>query len=247
MRKVILITVVCAFVAAPGLASPYGTVKVKYTGVGPGDNMTIYSSGNPGGITVEAGIYNLNLMEASASIPTNWVPYLTGDVDSFCIDVYQGPPGSHLIYDVNPLDEAPLSPDPMQPMGPTKAGHLAALLDANWKDSLTDVEARNLQLAVWEIVDEQTTDAAGDYVFDVKKNSSTAGNFYIADDTVAGAVNSLLSGLGTASFGSKYVGLSKNTDTTTYQDFVVKVPLPAAALLGFLGLSAAGIKLRKFA
>jgi hypothetical protein len=31
------------------------------------------------------------------------------------------------------------------------------------------------------------------------------------------------------------------------QDFIVQVPLPGAILLGFLGLTAAGLKLRRFA
>ena len=55
-----------------------------------------------------------------------------------------------------------------------------------------------------------------------------------------------------AAFGGKYVGLSNDDvnypkEPGNYQDWVVKVPVPGAVLLGLLGLSAAGIRLRKYA
>lgn len=247
MRRVVLAVVLCAFLAVPGLADIYGTVGVKFTGVDPTGTMKIVSSGHTG--TVYAGVYNLDLTNPQGT-PAGWQPYLTGSVASFCIDIHQYAPtqgtGPHT-YDVRSLDDAPQAPGDWE-MGLLKAGYLAQLLNQNWMDSLTSAQARNLQLAVWEIVDEQLVDDTGKYVFDVLQTSGERGNFYIDNNTVAGTVNSMLDDVmaaGPAAFLGRYVALTNNVGTNNYQDFVVRVPVPGAFLLGLLGLSAAGIKLRR--
>jgi len=136
--------------------------------------------------------------------------------------------------------------------------------------TVDNLHAAALQTAVWEIVDEGSQlpssdlgppdpDPAG---WDTRKivldgtqwvqNDSDRGNFYVGNLNVANEANHLLNSIAPngCTFTGAYVALSNPSlldKDTNYQDYVVKVPLPAAALLGFLGLGAAGLKLRKFA
>ena len=149
-------------------------------------------------------------------------------MQSFCIDLQDNTVGSTQTYDVTALKDAPdLS---FGPMGAAKATELAELLYENWVPGMTNAQLLSLQVAVWEV-----TADGGTGTFDLTADSFTASN--------AGAVTMLGTIDGGYAPTSLFVGLSN----TSYQDYVVKVPLPGAVLLGFLGLSAAGIKLRKFA
>jgi hypothetical protein len=122
-------------------------------------------------------------------------------------------------------------------MNSAKAIDLAELLHVNWTGNLTAARAAGIEAAVWEIVNEDS----GTY------NVST-GNLQVYNNAaVVSAANDMLSyltpDLQQVDYRGEFVGLS----STAYQDFVVKTPLPGAVLLGFLGLGAAGMKLRRFA
>ncbi len=273
MKKIALITVVCAFVAAPVMAAPYGTVLVDEISTSPQTTLTVYSSSFPSGIGAYVGQYNLTLKDST--VPAGALPYggenrLNGRVPSFCIDIWDYSPTTFVKYDVVALGGAP---DPQAgPMGNEKAGYLATLLDTYWdKDTWSsnasrtfnigsgnqvftaNVAAAAVQSAVWEIVDEGNI--ANGAVDPIPASWDTlSGNFRVSNATVAKIANVMLQNIreqGESDFGN-YVALSNHATSETrtagyYQDYVVRVPLPGAVLLGFLGLGAAGMKLRRFA
>jgi len=273
MKKMALTVAVCAFVAAPVMAAPYGTVKVDEIGTSPQTTMTIWSSSFPSGIGVYVGQYNLTLKDST--VPADALPYggaalLNGRVPSFCIDIWDYSPTNFVSYDVVGLTGAP---DPQAgPMGTDKAGYLATLLDTYWDTnnwssnasrtfnlgsadhvySANEVAAA-VQTAVWEIVDEGNT--ANNDIDPIPTSwDASNGNFRVANTTVANIANVMLRNVRAAGESdiSHYVALSNDDDQNPaggcyYQDYVVRVPLPGAVLLGFLGLGAAGMKLRRFA
>jgi hypothetical protein len=234
MKKVLFILVVGALAGAPAVADP--TVVLKEVSTNPGDTMTIYTSGYDGGAWV--GVYNLNILAPGYGA-------LKGDVQSFCIDVWDSSPSSYQTYTVVPLDQAPdPGAAPVGGMGDAKARLVAQLLDKYWQGTLTTTEAVAIQLAVWEIVDDALSINPTSY--DV-----TTGGFYATGNSAAlTRANVMLDSLtaGGASHGS-YRGLTNSTTggiLGTYQDYVVRVPIPGAVLLGLLGLGAAGARLRRF-
>ena len=277
MKRVALITTLCAFVAAPVMADPYGTVKLDEISVSPQKVMTIWSSSFTNGINAYVGQYNLTLKDST--VPAGALPHggehlLNGRVASFCIDVWDYSPTTFVQYDVVALDGAP---DPQAgPMGTNRAQYLARLLNTYWDENnwssdasrtfnigagnhvfAADQVAAAVQSAVWEIVDEGNT-ANGDAdplpsYWDTLKTSANRGNFYVSNYDVAKIANVMLDNVlshGGSDFGY-YVALSNDDDQNPcggyhYQDYVVRVPVPGAVLLSFLGLSAAGLKLRRF-
>jgi len=278
MKKLALITVVCAFVAAPVLAAPYGTVKLDEISTSPQTTMTIWSSSFPSGIGAYVGQYDLTLKDST--VPAGALPYggaslLNGRRPSFCIDIWDYSPTTFVAYDVVSLNGAP---DPQAgPMGTDKAQYLATLLDTYWdKENWSSAASRTfnigsgnhvftdntvaaaVQSAVWEIVDEgNLANGLEDPValnWDTLSTSASKGNFYVSNATVARIANVMLNNvrtLGESDF-SHYVAVSNDDDQNAsggyhYQDYVVRVPLPGAVLLGFLGVGAAGLKLRRFA
>jgi hypothetical protein len=278
MKKMALMVALCALVAVPALAAPYGTIQADEVGVNPQMTMTIWGSSFPSGVGVYVGQYNLTLKDST--VPAGVLPYggenlLNGRVGSFCIDIWDYSPTTFVSYDVVALNGAP---DPQAgPMGTERAGYLATLLNTYWdQDNWSSAASRTfnigsgnqvfaasqvaaaVQTAVWEIVDEgNLANGLVDALpasWDTLRGSTDKGNFYVSNDTVAKIANVMLQNVreqGESDFGG-YVALTNHaTDELTggglYQDYVVRVPLPGAVLLGFFGLGAAGLKLRRFA
>ena len=112
--------------------------------------------------------------------------------------------------------------------------------------------AAALQLAIWEIVDEGMS--GGAYFPAVPAGwNLNAGNFQATNAVLSAEANALLGNIlgdGVATYSGQYAGLSNPSlsgdPKDDYQDFVVRVPIPAAIWLGMLGLTAAGLKLRKY-
>jgi len=233
--RLTFILVVCAFAGAPAVADVLGCVDLKETGTDPALVMTITSSGYNGGAYV--GIYKINIAAPGYGM-------LVGDLDSFCIDLWDKSTPDYHEYQVLPLDEAP---DPgAGPMGSTRASYLAELLNKEWVAGLTSTERAALQAAVWEVVDEgRGGDVPAPSAFDV-----TDGTFRVSGDTaVIEMANDMLDSITDGASFASYLALSDDTLSGVlgqWQDYVVRVPLPAAVLLGMLGLGAAGLKLRKF-
>lgn len=248
MKIRILVAVTCAFVAAPAMAGWLGTATVHEAGVSPGLIMDVRSSGYSGGAWV--GVYNLHVAGAT------YAPeYLNKDgLASFCIDIHDFSVATPTPYGIETLDKTPDSA--AGPMGTIRAGYLATLLNKYWTPGLTDIQAAALQAAVWEIVDEGNIgdgkpNDLPDYWGNVLNDDlATRGNFYVGRDDVATLANSWLSvvkGLGQTLDFTNYVGLTSPVPGTgQYQDYVVRVPLPASVLLVVFAVGVAGRKLRKF-
>lgn len=252
-RLVILSMVALCLSAAPAMADMYGTVDVTYRGFTSTASVTVYTYGTA--IGTVTGMATLDLSNPMG-VPAGWVPYLTGTgIESWCIDLgdYASGVGVTLNYDVASLGA---TPDPWAgPMGDTRARYLAELLDENWKAGMTALQKQALQLAVWEVVDESRNDTTDPKSAGYSLNI-TAGNFRAVTTTTGllAAAQAMLDNIGTgADYANKYVGLTDQTSEPgktgqgQYQDWVVRVPVPGAVLLGLLGLSAAGIRLRKYA
>jgi len=221
MRKLMFIAVIAAFIATPAFADIYtvgSTSQVQYTGV-TGGTISIGGTWHVSPPAVYAGSYNLIVDGVS--------------MQSFCIDLEDNSIGSTQTHLVADLEDAPDAS--MGPMGTTRATQLAELLYENWVTGMTAAQLLSLQVAVWEVV------ADGDGSLDL-----TAGSFTATD---AGATAYLATIDGGYAPTQLFVGLVSpwQEGETAYQDYVVKVPVPAAVLLGMLGLGVAGLKLRKYA
>jgi hypothetical protein len=220
MRRMIFVAVVCAFVAVPAFADIYNvgsTSQVRYTGVS-GGTINISGTWHTGG--VYAGSYNLVVDGVS--------------MQSFCIDLQDNSTTATVTYGVRALANAPDTT--FGPMGAAKATALAELLYENWVPGMSNAALLSLQVAVWEVV----ADGPG--------NLNLAAGSFIASNAGAAAYLATING-GFAPT-SLFVGLSSpivDGGSPQYQDYVVRVPLPGALLLGFLGLGAAGLRLRRFA
>jgi hypothetical protein len=241
MRRISLVVVLVALTAAPAMADLYGTVDVDYNGYVPQYTVDVaVVHGVTTTLHTVTGQPTLNLSNASVT-PADLADNLDGDVEGWCIDLGDTTNYSGLSYDVVDLDEAP---DPWAgPMGVTKALRLAELLDENWKSGMTDLQKGALQLAIWEVVAESL-----DNPYDLGN-----GDFKVTDGgllpagllTAAQDMLDDVTGEATT-YSDRYLALTNDDQVGMYQDWVVRVPIPGAVLLGFLGLSAAGIKLRRF-
>ena len=105
-----------------------------------------------------------------------------------------------------------------------------------------------MQLAVWEIVAEfkgQTLDRSGWTVSPVAGRQFSA---TCSDGSVISLANWMLQDIANVAEGDlsgygNYRALSNNSQ----QDYVVRVPIPDAILLGMFGLGVAGLNLRRLA
>jgi hypothetical protein len=244
-RLLILSIAILCLSAVPATADFYGTVNVDYMGLIRGYSTLKLKSPYTVGLSLEydIGLHLLDLGALNTTSTSDPLPsdsYLVeGLIQAFCIDLEDGFPITTQQYDANSLSQAP-DVSSGGPMGDSKAKYMAQLLNMNTYDTAFDAAA--IQVALWEILYEDvnnwdTTASNGNFYLD------TSGNAY-GEAALATAANSMLSGLQMASSFSEYTALSSEGKNS--QDFVL-VPVPAAVLLGMLGLGIAGWKLRKFA
>jgi len=231
MRKLMFITAICAVLAAPALAGP--TVIVYQTG---------YSSGSGGEFTAKPIGWSWNPLpyyDTSTSNIGPWDP----SFQTFCVESSEYfYPGTE--YSVTFGDNAikggvgPLG-DPIS-KGTAYLYHMfqnqdPKLTPYDWSEAGRSASAGALQNAIWALEGE------------------------------GGGINAAYTNLLTARFGSVAAAQADNAGlypvkvmslwdkgypgdlSHVAQDMLVCVPVPGAVLLGMLGLSAAGLKLRKFA
>jgi len=212
--------------SVPVMGDPF---TVVYDTVAPGHDYYFSLNSGASYSWTRAGVYNLDI---SATDPGDMVT--DGDYESFCIDVWDYA-GTGYDYKDVVLEDAP---DYFSGgMGSGKAGKIAYLLDSYWNDSyLTGVNANKnaaaLQLAIWEIV------AEGEATYGLEIGSFRATDYGTNDARTL--ADTWLSSLGTGNVGN-YIALTSSTK----QDYVVRVPVPGAVLLGMLGLGYAGVRLRR--
>lgn len=222
MRKSAALAVVVSLVLAAATWADFpalsigDSVDVQYTHVGPKKAVNIQSTWTSY-TSVYAGVYNLKVDGVA--------------MQSFCIDLQDLASTNTHTYEVKALKDAP--DEGFGPMGQAKAAALSELLARNWDDiGSSDVAAAALQLAVWEVVSDFGT--AG-YGLDEGTFKTTS---YVDE------VNALLGSISGTIPATDYFFAALSSGC--HQDFVVRaVPVPGAALLGFLGLGTAGMKLRR--
>lgn len=223
MKKLVFCGLLLLAAAMPVMAAPTigDTVTVQYTNVDPRATVRIYTPIHAGGVDVYAGVYNLEVDGV--------------DTPSFCIDISDDSTTAAVPYSVVDLWNAP--DGTAGPMGAAKSADLTTLLSAYWTTGMTGTQAAGLQLAVWEIVSE---DSANAY-------SMISGDFYASNSTARTQAISYLAGFGSyAGTLQHYAGLThpllNNTDpkAAQYQDYVIAVPAPGALLSGALGMSIVG-------
>ncbi len=253
MRRIVCVAFLCVLAAPLAMAD----LSVQYAGLENSSSVSVNPSVG-GWSSTSVGITQLNIKGSDAvslGIKGN-------GIDALCIDIADSASTSFQSYTAKSLAQAP---DAWAgAMGATRAKYLAALLDTYWIDlsgsganSLTGISgtysdtqvASALQLAVWEIIDEyNTTDVItpSGWTVDRGEFRATSDSSKILD--LADLMLGYVAAVNVESYNpSNYLALSNSTGGGTgYQDYVVRVPLPGAVLLGFLGFGAAGLKLRRF-
>ena len=239
--KLLFLVFTLCVISTPVMADMYGTVPVTYEGLVLGyDTLQVSSDGgtyySP---EINVGLQQLTLGTLNDSGAPDELPldsYLVeGSVLAFCVDLSGGfPIVDDQIYNAVSLDVPPVTGGSM---GDDKALFIAGLLKAYSYANALDAAA--MQVAMWEIIYED---------FDTNGWDLTTGDLLLGsgddEDDVATRANEMLDGLSQASTYSEYTALSEAGKN--YQDFVL-VPVPAAVILGILGLGVAGWKLRRFA
>jgi hypothetical protein len=245
MKRTMLIAVVCVFIAAPTFAD-YGTVNLKEVSTAPGlGGFTLTAHNFTSGVGgVLAGQYNFDINGGAGITVPGITSYTQLPEWGFCIEMQYSTSG-YQTYNIKDLQDAPLTGGiGGLPMGSTKADFIREL----WANHIADTQvggaagntnAAAFQLAVWEIVYEDNGS------WDVTATSGAADTGFKASGN-AGALNLANTWLGELD-GQGMAGGLYAYSNNTYQDYVFQVPVPAAVLLGLLGLGAAGVRLRRFA
>jgi hypothetical protein len=197
-------------------------VQATFNNVSPGEVVTL-STGDTGW----AGQYNFK----------NASGLITGNYSGFCIDIHEPIYDKQTVkWQVTALSAAPDAP--YSSMGALRAKLIAEL----WSNDFSKVSHSNsngaaFQIAIWEIINETTTDKNGHLILNV-----TTGTFWAQDSnsTTLKTANRWLSNLDLDGNGPQASGLIALTATGA-QDYVVQIatPAPPGLVLGIIG--AAGL------
>jgi hypothetical protein len=261
MKSIMRLSTVGSVLALAGALAFSGqaaadTVTANYSNVSPGTNVGYRLTGNTGAFTTTtAGVFNFTATDAGPILT-----YETNKFVSFCIDLDDTIKANPQVWDVVSLANAP-NPSSSRSMGPDKAGDLAKLLGGVLGTSLNNARntasynlggsgltldaaqrAAALQIAIWEIVWEDSNNAYG--VADGQLQFNLGANNVIrqqANYWLANLSDYMMGGL---------VGLTSPTEIggIKTQDFIGQVPIPAAAWLfgsALIGVAALGRRNRK--
>jgi len=258
VRKLIFITIVFTFLTAPVFGAPHGT----YSDYGRMDYSRIggYYGGNGGEFTLRqdgiglGGVVDFLSNSAYADVAKSE----DGDVTSFqtfCVELteYVSQPldlyvseqnaaltgtGSHAYQGGIPLTGDDLDPRTAYLYTQFATGQLSGY---NWTVATGRASsAVTLQRLIWNIEGEDGK-VLGDF-------SGSVGGIDLTDtqETQATAWLTEAKDMGWTGIGNVRILQAYTTSGGLAQDQLYLVPVPAAVLLGLLGLGAAGMKLRKF-
>lgn len=258
MKKVILTAVVGAFLASPALADFYGG-RMEWTRVsdhyqGNGGEFTLYHDGNPEYLSnarYADGAKNQMGANDTTSFQTFCIEmkeYLTNPMDIWVstTDMHGNPGGTHAINGGGSYNDGEIEPFPWgDDLEPTTAylytQFATGLLSGYNYGSGRYLSGGTLQKVIWRLEGEigNLSDSAGGFTLTAAQQ--TQGQAWISD--AEAAVRN-----GWTNNGYVYVLNTYGTEGEKLaQDQLYYVPVPAAGLLGFLGLGAAGLRLRRLA
>jgi len=206
MKRVILIIVLCAFIATPAMADMMITIADSGIGTTNGGEFTVTVTGDPIGNLYDNTPPN-NTLRTFCLETTEYLNYGTEyyvTLSDYSIK------GGYTLPPYDPLDAR------------------TAWIYTQWLDN-----------SLWEH-DHATADAVQNAIWYIEGEGGVD-NWLVAD-----AQSAVFDG-GWINTDIMVMNLWGNAAHTDYkQDLLVRVPLPGAILLGVLGLSVAGVKLRKF-
>lgn len=250
MKRIIFMTLLCVFISTPLMADPI-KLKLYYEDV-TGHKVSDYRSGAGGEFVVELGTgWTYDVLFLYDEATKNEASY-NDSFQTFCVEseTYLAESGHEYTAVLNTYAELG---DGGSVNGEDELSQGAAYLYYQFaKGQLTGYEytpgstraadAKELQKAIWALEDETG--------FSYSYSAGGSGNeFYDLAYLAFGGVESDLYVDNLQTDGSLLypVMVMNLTGSPESQDQLVLIPVPAAMLLGLLGLGAAGIKLRKYA
>ena len=262
MRRLTFISILCAFVAAPAVADSYtdGTVtyggQINYTqssyGFGRGGEFTVYDDGGPGLLLSN---------QAYVSGTTAGLGGHTESFQTFCVETDEyifsgnkiyvsesfvnGDPGSHAWKggaNTDGGDDLDIRTAYLYYQFAT--GNLDGYNygSGGYGDLTRAQTAGALQRVIWALEEEGGGDFSEDFMSTNLNNEQQA----LATDWFNDADGSGWNDIGSVRILQAVIVDASGNPIGYGQDLLYVVPVPAAVLLGMLGLGAAGLKLRKY-
>jgi hypothetical protein len=238
MKRFLVALVLCGCLAMPVMASPTGTVTMRYLGQGaaPYASVSLYANSSgayppyelyeSGGIT--AGYYKHDISSATGS-----GLYVADPLMGFCMDLAQNPAGTNATFDVVPLTEGPNPTFIGSTITPAKADLLQELWGRHYSPTMTNSQAARFQLAVWEIIFETSG------VYNIGNGSLRSNNYYFS-------TNALLNSLDGTGPMANLVALTHPQYQDMLAEAMIPVPAPGAICLSSFGLAVLGwVRARK--
>ncbi len=210
----------------PAMATPTGTVTMRYLGssAAPYTAVSLYADSDgtypPYEVSYDSGIV-AGYYAHDISAATGSGVYIADPLMGFCIDLAQSPPSTNTTFDVVALTEAP---DPTfigSTISAAKAELLRELWGRHYSLTMTNQQAGEFQLAVWEIVFE----TSGTY--DIAAGS-------LRSNSLNTGTNALLNSLDGTGPKAYLLALTH----PEYQDMLAQttIPAPGAICLSGFGL-----------
>jgi hypothetical protein len=221
-------------------------VQVKYTGVGPYEQVYL-THPYVGNSTFRAGVYNIMIDTGEpGEDPTRY--------ESFCIDLMQEVSGQYHAYTVDEVPDAPKDGgSAWTPMLDTKGAHVTELWHEHFAEVADATTAAAFQVALWEIIYENTSADPGVDSYDV-----SAGDFVLIGNTSQAVINQANAWLGTVNDGDENLdknielkALTHYSSATNWQDFLydanprADIPEPVTVISVLLGACGLGSYIRR--
>lgn len=234
ISKVAVGSSLVVLVGAAGLASGQ-TVEAKFLGTGVGDNVKVTTGS--GSSNLFAGQLRYQLQNPLAAPPE-----LTGNRNTFCIDLGQFVSGSFQVYSY--LDGSSVfTADPVFNDRIRSAAWMFSRYGGAAVTSTSTVETAAMQLALWEILTDYNPNLPG------KGLDITSGNFSASKTSGSSLSSALVTQVNVLlNDAAPGVGMPSNVaflSNGTYQDQITIVPAPAAGVLAGAGILGYGLRRRR--